>query len=183
MDIAYVSFLLASLPPSSFLAEQVEKFREFLFVLLLCVFVARTFYHKSSENPVFSIKWLQLQRHRRETLQDVFLMTFVIWNSCVLFARGRNQPEFSLCACWRVCILQILDCCSSSYLFAYWESHVDKTLFRHSSTADIRRLMKKYNRKRFCVHVRIDKAMLSSSNERKQFSFLFHFTLFVFRQI
>lgn len=142
MDIAYVS--------ARFFAGCCRRLRHrranssfcsfycFQWELRCCVLRCRKFIIDLDGIRYFSIKWLQLQRHRHKTLQDVVLMTFVIWNSYVLLAgwgERRRRWKFSLCA-WTVCILQIFSC-SSSDLFTNSE-----ILFSLSSTAD-RRLIKK----------------------------------------
>ena len=72
----------------------------------------------------------RLQRHRHKTLQDVVLMTFVIWNSCVSFCKGREGVKiFSLC----VACLHFADfsCRSSSYLFTTRDFSFVSTAEKH----------------------------------------------------
>ena len=117
MDIAYVSLLfftlylcvcLSSSTSLSLVLSFYVAFHCFQLGLSACHTKRRQIYHRSRWNPLyFSIKWLQLQRHRHEMLQDVVLMTFVIWNSYVLLPSGgsvwkgikrHRRWKFSLCA-------------------------------------------------------------------------------------
>jgi hypothetical protein len=115
----------------------------------------------------------RLQRHRRESLQDVVLMTFVIWNSCVSFRskkKGEGGGEFSLF------VRELFAFCRFSvvYLFGNEKFSVLNLLQRERARDDGGGGFGKYWKK----------LLRSSSKTREALSIsFFHFTLFVFRQI
>lgn len=146
MDIAYTSFFVFRSTPSS---------------------SCKSFSHFKAASFSLSNDY-RLQRHRHKALQDVVLMTFVIWNSCVSFRKKRGVRGgkfFPLC----VNCLHFADFSSrsSSYLFTTRD-------FGFVSTAETQGGRWKNTGKK----------LLRRGKERGALSiFFFHFTLFVFRQI